>query len=198
MCHASISPLILYASKNSEFFHDESQGVSAALACPSCHRLFVIQLSDDINYGTFPIISAAPQFPPTHTFDPALSDVSEQFVEIFHQAEAAEAFNLTQITGIGYRKALEFLIKDYSIRLHPEQSDSIKSAPLSQCIEKYIDHAKIKATAKAAAWIGNDESHYIRKWDNRDIADLKKFIMACSNWILSDLAYDDAEDMIKS
>lgn len=41
--------------------------------------------------------------------------VSPQFVEIYNQAKAAESFQLDQITGLGLRKALEFLIKDLEV-----------------------------------------------------------------------------------
>ena len=35
------------------------------------------------------------------------------FLTIYNQSLSAEDNNLDQIAGIGYRKALEFLIKDY-------------------------------------------------------------------------------------
>jgi hypothetical protein len=30
--------------------------------------------------------------------------------------------------------------------------------------------------AKRAAWLGNDETHYVRKWEDHDLPDLKKVI----------------------
>nr|WP_255259901.1 hypothetical protein [Lentibacillus sp. CBA3610] len=76
---------------------------------------------------------------------------------------------------MGYRKALEFLIKDYLIYLDNEAETEFLKMPLGQCINKLGNH-NIKEIAKRAAWIGNDETHYIRKWKNKDINDLKKLI----------------------
>jgi hypothetical protein len=49
--------------------------------------------------------------------------VSPTFVEIYNQSLAAEAMRLSQLTGIGLRKALEFLVallhEDFSTQLVP-------------------------------------------------------------------------------
>lgn len=34
----------------------------------------------------------------------------------------------------------------------------------------------IKEMAKRAVWLGNDETHYVRKWEDKDIQDLKNLI----------------------
>lgn len=39
-----------------------------------------------------------------------------------------------------------------------------------------IDNPKIKEIAKRATWLGNDETHYFRKWEDKDLNDLKKLI----------------------
>jgi len=38
----------------------------------------------------------------------------------------------------GRSKALEFLIKDYVIRLHPEKADEIRKINLGRCISDYV------------------------------------------------------------
>lgn len=40
--------------------------------------------------------------------------------------------------------------------------------------------------AKAATWIGNDETHYTRKYEDKDISDMKKYIRALSNYLSSE------------
>ena len=42
---------------------------------------------------------------------------------------------------------------------------------------------RIKDCAKRAAWLGNDETHYIRKWETQDLEDLKDLIELTVNWI---------------
>jgi hypothetical protein len=47
----------------------------------------------------------------------------------------------------------------------------------------YIKSEQIKGIAKRAAWLGNDETHYVRKWEDKDLNDLKKLITLTLHWI---------------
>ncbi len=116
-------------------------------------------------------------------FSEFVREVSPAFIEIYNQAIAAEAAGLYQLTGIGLRKALEFLVKDFSIRQHPTKDEEIKKTLLAQCINNYIDDPNVKQCAQRATWLGNDETHYIRKWADKDVNDLKILIRLTVNWI---------------
>jgi hypothetical protein len=111
--------------------------------------------------------------------------ISPKFKIIYYQAYIADSNGLDEICGSGYRRSLEFLIKDYLIYLNkgkkPEKT-IIKNLSLSKCIEK-IDNEMIKAVAKRATWLGNDEVHYLRKWNKLDLANLKDLILLTINWI---------------
>ena len=54
---------------------------------------------------------------------------------------------------------------------------------------------KIKTLAEKSEWIGNDEAHYVKIQDDRDINDMKKFIDALVYFISMSLIVDDAETM---
>ena len=60
-----------------------------------------------------------------------------------------------------------------------------------QVINKYVDDVRIKEVAKRAVWLGNDETHYVRQWDDKDIHSLKTLIDLTVHWI-------EAEEMTKS
>ena len=124
-------------------------------------------------------------------FSEIIETISPQFSIIYNQAYFAEQNNLNQITGVGYRKALEFLIKDYAIKNNPPEEESIKKELLMQVITKYIDDSKIKDVAKRAVWLGNDETHYIRKWEDKDLSFLTKLIDLTIHWI-------EAEELTKT
>jgi hypothetical protein len=50
--------------------------------------------------------------------------------------------------------------------------------------------------AARAAWLGNDETHYGRKWEGKDLTDLKKLISLTLNWIQAEeLTQDVIADM---
>lgn len=124
-------------------------------------------------------------------FPPEIVNISAMFVTIFNQSIKAEHNDLDQIAGPGFRKAIEFLIKDFIIsKFKPDETeriDKIKKMFLAQCIEEFIDNSQIKQCSKRAVWLGNDETHYIRKWDSKDIQDLKTLISMTVNWIELDV-----------
>jgi len=97
--------------------------------------------------------------------------------------------NLQHICGVGYRKSLEFLIKDYLMSEMEDESEKeqIKNKFLGACINDDVKSEKIKAVAKRAAWLGNDETHYNRKWENKDVSDLKRLIDLTLHWIESEI-----------
>ena len=105
------------------------------------------------------------------------------FKEVYRQASAAEAYKLEQVAGVGFRKALEFLVKDFCIQERPSDEDAIKDEFLGRTIANRISDTNIKKCAERAAWLGNDETHYVRKWEEKDIADLKVLIDLTMSWI---------------
>ncbi len=121
-------------------------------------------------------------------FNSTIKDLSTMFCKIYNEAYAAEQTGLEEITGVGYRKALEFLIKDYLISLHPENEEKIKKKLLGNCINDDIDDQRIKQIAKRATWLGNDETHYVRKWEDKDVSHLKSLIDLCLHWIEAEIS----------
>lgn len=201
ICHAKISPIHLYSCRENYIFSEQRANIiSSVFACPSCHSLFYAksQHDEDSRYDSYNFIEYGPNRPEKTDFGDEIVGVSSAFVEIYNQAEAAEVYKLSQIAGVGYRKSLEFLIKDYACRLHPEQEESIKASFLKDCIDNYIDRKKIRDLAIVATWLGNDETHYLRKWSEMDIQDLKRFIKSCVAWIQADVDADESAKIIAS
>ena len=117
-------------------------------------------------------------------------------MKIYHQAEIAENSKLKELCGIGYRKALEFLIKDYAISKHPEAQEEIEKSSLSKCIDKFINDNKFKTLAKAATWLGNDETHYVKKHENYNVQDMKRFLSAAIAFVEYELTCDEAAGFV--
>lgn len=130
----------------------------------------------------------------TEDFPIGILEISPSFSEIYSQAFAAEQQGLTEICGVGYRKSLEFLIKDYLILNNPSEQEKIEKKMLAQCIGEYVDNDKIKTVAKRAAWLGNDETHYVRKWEGRNLGDLKNLIKLTVHWIEMELLTKEFEE----
>ena len=98
---------------------------------------------------------------------------------------------MNQICGIGYRKALEYLVKDYLCHKAPADEDAIKTEALGRSLQR-IEDSRIQALAQRATWIGNDETHYVKKHEDLDVATMKVFINAMVHFIDSDLALEQA------
>lgn len=129
------------------------------------------------------LLSIRPIKPLISHFPKSVKQISPSFVAVFAEAEEASQLGLSQIAGPGYRKAFEFLIKDYAISLAPDKEDDIKHKFAGSVVSEYIQDARIQAVAKRSLWLGNDETHYLRKWTDHDVSDLVNLIKLTANWI---------------
>lgn len=159
-----------------------------------CERLFIAEYEIS---GMNPPRYRLRRLTPIELQKPAIAEIvtalSPTFTETFAQAMASESYGLTQLTGIGLRKALEFLVKDFAISKNSAEKDAILKTQLGACIEKYISDTSVKAMAKRATWLGNDETHYLRKWEDKDIEDLKILVRLTVNGIENVLLADKYE-----
>lgn len=196
ICHIALRPRFICA-----IYHGANPPdcqLELIFQCPriECGHLFISAYLLIGEISTF--LHSEPIYPEPHPFPDEIKKISPTFVEVYNQAIAAESHNLTELTGIGLRKALEFLIKDYAISQNPdEEEEKIKNTWLGECIKKFIDDPKIKVCAERAVWLANDETHYLRKWEDKDITDLKVLVKLTVNWIESCLLTEQYEDDMK-
>lgn len=179
---------------------DNSYKLFVLFFCPKCELCFLgvyFMRPRNLECFTADLKILVPSSKEKTTFSKDIAALSPDFVKIYNQAEEAENCGLDEICGLGYRKALEFLVKDYAIAFNPEDEETIKSQMLASCINKYIDNSKIKTLSTASAWIGNDETHYVRKHADYNLSHLKLFISATVSYIDSELIYLKAESLIK-
>jgi len=194
----------------------------APIECPSCHKGIKIIFISHSTYGKyfckdtfigeytsegdiyyFRKFHDYKKPKPKKEFSQEIERISKNFVLIYSESEIAEEYNLNQICGAGYRKAFEFLIKDYLIfklylgdENYKNKKENIKNKSLGNCISEDIKDARIQDMAKRASWLGNDETHYIREWEEKDLDDLKKLIEIVLHFIEMDiLSIQYLEDM---
>lgn len=196
-CQSLMQPDVLYA-------YSSRHGVFVFARCTnhSCEKTFISQyrstgelLASGFKPYAFSFIVREAGVE-NKTFSEIISNISPSFVRIYNQAYTAQQLSLSDICGVGYRKAIEFLIKDYIIsKLSDEAAkEKIKRKQLMQCIEQDIDDAKIKAVAARATWLGNDETHYVRKWEEKDVHALCTLIDLTIHWIESEI---ESERLLK-
>lgn len=171
---------------------EQNKPLYAAFRCPvsNCRAVY-IAVYNNVPQSNPPQwnlqTTSLSHFLEKHVFPKNIETISPLFCLTFNQSIIAEENKLDQICGPGYRKALEFLVKDYLVGyLYKEDAakqEEVKKAFLANAIEKHIDQEKIKQCAKRAVWLGNDEVHYTRKWEDKDIHDLKSLILMTVNHI---------------
>jgi hypothetical protein len=198
ICRRHVIPEPVYINPGkTEFFKAE---LEVLYLCPNskCGEVFIAYF-DRPTYtmthpdsGIFLLKTLRPFVPATLEFSKHIRETSPSFCEIYNEAHTAEQYSLSQICGCGYRKSLEFLIKDYVIQRSPSDKTRIETIMLGPCIENYVTDQKIKDIAKRATWLGNDETHYQRRWADKDLSDLKVMISLTLHWIEAEYLTEEA------
>jgi hypothetical protein len=131
-------------------------------------------------HRVFPLYPKKPDVPEE------VGKISPAFVALYKQALSANHHGLEDLFGMGLRKSLEFLIKDYCIQAHPDKEAIIKKQFLGAVIKEFVSDQNIKTCAERASWLGNDETHYEKRWDTHDVNDLHTLLRLTMNWIQSE------------
>lgn len=170
--------------------------------CTSCNSLFTLwskhkaESSEDHESGwSCDVQNTYPFNIHVTEFSDEINVLSPEFVSIYNQTELAESQTLNDLCGMGYRRALEFLVDSYIRRIRPTESIDA-DMKLGAKINNYIDDQRIKTLAQKSAWLGNDATHIVNNHPNRDIvADMKKFIKAMTTMMDAQFAFEDADNI---
>ena len=183
LCHKHLVPNAL------GYFLIDGQGLLQGMyRCTNgqCGRLFVGDFrASQGGLSAWYLESLAPNRVQPPDLPDEIKNVSPSFVDVMGQVAVAEQFKLTQLVGVGLRKALEFLAKDFAISKRPADEDEIKRRFLGDVIKEYIDDTRVKSLAERAVWLGNDETHYVRKWEDKDITHLHSLVRLTVNAIVN-------------
>ncbi|MCX6669643.1 MAG: DUF4145 domain-containing protein [Methanothrix sp.] len=194
LCHISIRPDGISSFLNHVAL--KSDYLQKIYRCPNCNMIFLAlfkQINPEGGRQIYQFERSEPYRPSEPSFPENIKSISSSFCSVYTQAKSAEEQGLSDICGVGYRKALEFLIKDYLISKKDElrlDEETIKKTSLGNCIKNHIRDAKVQEMAELATWLGNDETHYYRKFENKDLSDLKELIHLTMNTIDSNLIFE--------
>lgn len=186
------------------FSGSEQEQVILTMRCPNhdCNAVYLAFYTVNARNGVPPpstqlecdLVRCLPAKPLNYIADPILATVSKQFIEIATQAKHAEAAGLLHVCGPGYRKALEFLVKDFLInhtfKDDADKQENVRKMALANVIANYIGNERIRNLAVRAAWIGNDETHYERVQGDHDLEDLKNLLHLTALYLAAELHAD--------
>ncbi len=200
MCHCHSIP----AEVGSVIDDVQNMQMSVFYLCPNCLSSFITRyVITDHPSDLFPgydkavSLRSEPQSPKPVNLPIHIKNLSERFCNIYNQALQAEAMRLDELTGMGLRKSLEFLVKDFAVHFHSDQEESIKKMSLSNCIQTFMPD-NMKALATAATWLGNDETHYVKKYEMQDLKSLKAYLNAFIHYAESELVNEEAFAFVSS
>ena len=101
--------------------------------------------------------------------------VQTRFIKTYLQSLVAENSGLDELAGMGFRKSIEYLVKDWAIQNKPEDKEKIENSWLGSVIKNYYS-GDLKEILERATWLGNDQAHYNRIFEEYDIDVLKVLI----------------------
>ena len=192
-CHKHIIPIY-----KSDYINGEQSTIYVTLICPNakCDKPFIAQYgrekSNEFNYEKIIKYSVV-----SENFSSEIIEISPKFQKIYNEAFFAEQNSLFEICGVAYRKSLEFLLKDYLTGIYPDKEELIKKNTIMNCISSYVNDTRLKTTAKLAIWLGNDHTHYEKKWTDKNLTDLKTLIKLTVNWIESEILTKKFNDSMR-
>ena len=193
-CHYSLKLEVLSAVKSPEV-----NQCGVVFYCRHCKRLSFADLvlaGKVLNNSETKLRDLYPN-PADLEIPPEMKVYYPKFYEIYRQAHRAEEDNLQEVVGMAYRKALEHLVKVYVTENSPNEVQAVANEPLGKSIAR-IEYPRIKALAKVAAWIGNDETHVVKQNTDLKVADMKNFMVALCHLILAEKAGDKSVQIILS
>lgn len=178
ICHTRITPNVMTGGIAGRIYDGN---LTIVFVCPSdsCREYFLGYYEKrNAQYG---FLTCRPKETAVPSLPDFVTNISANYCEMFRECYRAEAEGLHQVAGFGYRKALEFLIKDYLVSRRPEDRAAIEATPLATCIETYVGDANVRDVGRRAVWLGKDESQ--RTWMDKELRDLKSVLELVLRWI---------------
>ncbi len=180
-CHVTIVPKFHWNAPTED--SDGEQAYLSIWGCTNinCKKLFVAMYKlVDSEYLFDRFLGGLPKGPiwPQPILD--LTDgkddlLKSKFIRTYLQSLEAENLGLDEIAGMGYRKAIEYLVKDWAIKNNPTEKEKITNSWLSVVINDFYE-GDLKDILERATWLGNDQSHYNKLFEEYKISDLKELI----------------------
>ena len=193
-CNKGIEPREIrsvFSSKNSIFYL-----LISIFQCPVCKSFFFTEFLMNSDRNSSSLLHQYPYPKQQTTFSPEITQLSPQFVKIYNQALQSEAYELDELSGVGYRKALEFLVKDYLISQTADgkEQENIRNELLSASIKRLEDD--LRPLAVATSWLGNDPAHYVQKYDDKSLENLKRYLASVIAGISYKLIFQESQAFI--
>lgn len=147
---------------------------AVSYTCTCCCKIYLVVYEID----TFEKVSECRIILPQTTRgyqNERLNELSPRFIDMYNQAFRAEQIGDIDLAAIGFRNALECLVKDFAINELQKPKEEVVRKKLYNAIGDYLDSSLV-STADVVRILGNDYAHYERRYDQHDFDVLKGYM----------------------
>lgn len=197
MCHKAGKPEYANGCLIRSFNNGEKPLIFVVWYCTHCKRYYVslYHMKSSLQNTELDTLYPYPKEFDEQTVPQKVKETYPNFYKIYAEACECERQGLLSISGTGYRKALEFLVKDYLQKEQHLSETEVGDCRLEKCCKK-IEFEDIRILANAATWLGNDETHYIVKHPEQDLKQMKKFLIALISSINNKYEISKAKELL--
>ena len=168
-CDNYIEPVPVESSRLP--YDARSTALLVSYRCPACDKKFIgIYVLNGNNADYLSMVPIANE----ETISDVFEKISPRFVAIHQQAFRAEARGDTEIAIVGYRTAMEILLKDYAVGTLKKPEEEVIRKGLRQTIGDYAPE-DIVAAADVVRIIGDDYTHYVNSHPDIEFYEFKNY-----------------------
>lgn len=138
--------------ENNYYSFNDGRLLTSVCECTACHKFFFFACEN----------------PGTNTDDAPMV--------CMYPSTQIEPYKNENLAAIGFRSSLEILVKDYAIQELGEPAETVAKQSLCNAIATYLQQADLVNTADVVRILGNDYTHYKRKYPEHDFVLLKKYM----------------------
>lgn len=138
-----------------------------------CHKFFMSLYI--LERGEPKLLYTYPTGTPT-IFSDAIKEISPDFIKLHTQAKFSERNGHLELAATGYRNALEFLIKDFAIKILKKDPKEVSKKTLASVITSYLPNPRMEITADVVRILGNDSTHFERKHPDVEFSEIKRYL----------------------
>lgn len=162
-------------ANKSNFSLDGKAMITSSCKCTACNKTFFFACVSDGN-GNAPNVCLYPDVTFVPYQNDILKSISERFIDMYNQALQSEFVGNIDLAAIGYRSALEILVKDFAINELGKDTEEVSKKKLCAAIGEYLNQDDLVKTADVIRILGNDYTHYKRKYPDQDFKLLKAYM----------------------
>lgn len=110
-------------------------------------------------------------------FEPLITNLSPRFVDMYNSTFKCEQAGAVELAGIGYRAAMELLIKDYALDFELASYEEIAKKNLNRCIDTFFKNdSGAFISADVVRLLGNNYAHWDKTEEQLDLQTLKAYL----------------------